>query len=389
MRLAILASHPIQYQIPIFRLLAEQLDLKVFFAHRASETDQAKAGFGVGFEWDIDLLAGYEYEFLDNIARHPGLDHFRGCDTPSISEKLANGNYAALLVMGWHLKCFLQGVWAAKRSGVPVVVRGDSHLETPRGLVKRVAKMVLYPIALRFFNAALYVGQRSRRYWEHYGYPKNQLFFSPHCVDNEWFSERATEVTGLSLRAKYGISQNASVLLFAGKLVPFKRPLDLVSAAELLTETIPNLTVLIAGSGVLSQKMTDTAAEKGVHLVQLGFCNQTEMPAAYAAADILVLPSQGEETWGLVANEALACGLPIVVSDACGCAPDLAADACAGRVFTMGDVVELANAIAELLTNTPDAKALLGKAMDYSLANAVKGIVDAVEFVTLSEVVSR
>ena len=124
------------------------------------------------------------------------------------------------------------------------------------------------------------------------------------------------------------------------------------------------------------------ATQKGVKLVQLGFCNQSEMPVAYAAADALVLPSQGEETWGLVANEALACRLPIVVSDACGCAADLAADSVAGRVYSMGDVEELANAIADLFANFPRSQTIFCKAADYSLEEAVKGIVQALEAVS-------
>ena len=382
MRLAILASHPIQYQAPIFRLLARRVNLTVFYAHRANQTDQATAGFGVGFEWDIDLLSGYEHEFMDNVSRNPGLDYFGGCDTPSIQTKLADGQYTVLFVMGWHLKCFLQGVWAAKRLGLPVIVRGDSHLNTPRSLIKRLGKMLLYPIALRSFNAALYVGKHSRRYWTYYKYPKKRLFFSPHCVDNQWFAERATEDAGVSLRRKHGIGDNDRVVLFAGKLVPFKRPLDLIAAVALLANQLPNLTVLIAGSGPLSKDVADMAMQKGVKLVQLGFCNQSEMPVAYAAADALVLPSQGEETWGLVANEALACRLPIVVSDACGCAADLAADAVAGRVYSMGDVEALADAIADLFANIPDPQTIFCKASGYSLEEAVKGIEQALAAVS-------
>ncbi len=82
-----------------------------------------------------------------------------------------------------------------------------------------------------------------------------------------------------------------------------------------------------------------------------GFQNQTELPAWYAAADVLVLPSDGGETWGLVVNEALACGTPAVVSDAVGCAPDLALDRDPGRtgaVFAVGDPAALADAVERL-----------------------------------------
>ena len=382
MRLAILASHPIQYQVPLFRELARRHDITVYFAHRSSAKDQSTAGFGVGFEWDIDLLSDYEYGFLDNVSPKPGLEHFSGCDTPSITAKLRDGCYTALLVMGWHLKCFVQGIWGAKRLGLPVMVRGDSQLETPRGMAKRVAKRLLYPPALRCFDAALYVGERSRRYWEYYRYPPSRLFFSPHCVDNNWFSRRATREAGRMLRARCGIEPDANVVLFAGKLVPFKRPLDVIAAVSSLAPRFPDLTVVIAGDGEVACAISAAASKSGVRAVQLGFCNQTEMPAAYAAANVLALPSDGRETWGLVANEALACGLPIIVSDACGCAPDLVADGTTGRVFPMGSVTALAERIATVLVAPPAGETIARKVDDYSVPKAAEGIDAAFDMVS-------
>lgn len=381
MRLAILASHPIQYQAPIFRELAHRLDLTVFFAHRANHADQANAGFGVGFDWDIDLLSGYQHSFLKNEAGRPGLDHFAGCDTPSIAEQLTKARFDALLVMGWHLKTFWQGIWAAKRAGIPVMVRGDSQLATPRSKLKKIGKSVVYPMALRVFDAALYVGERSRLYWTHYRYPSDRLIFSPHCVDNDWFTQRATREAGQALRAQHGISPETKVVLFAGKLLPFKRPLDLMAAANAASASMRALTVLVAGSGELGESMARLAAEGGAKLVQMGFCNQTKMPAAYAAADVLVLPSDGRETWGLVANESLASGCPVIVSDACGCAPDLAGDGTAGRVFPAGNVAALAATITDVIETPPALTAIAGKASRYSINAAAAGICRAVELV--------
>src|SRR5215472_11252250 len=132
MHLAVVASHPIQYHAPLFRELAGRLDLTVFYAHRATPDDQSKAGFGVGFDWDINLLSGYEHFFLSNLARRPGLDRFGGCDTPEIATRLAEGQFNAVLVLGWHLKTYLQAAFAAKRLGLPLLARGDSQLATPR-----------------------------------------------------------------------------------------------------------------------------------------------------------------------------------------------------------------------------------------------------------------
>ena len=263
----------------------------------------------------MDLTSGYAHSFLENVARRPGTDRFSGCDTPDIGRHLREGRFQALLVMGWHLKTYLQGTLAAKRLGIPVMVRGDSQLETPRSRLKSALKALVYPRFLRLFDAALYVGQRSRAYYAHYGYPTDRLFFSPHCVDTAWFARQGDARRSASACARsHGIAPETTVLLFAGKLVPFKRPVDLVIAAAKCRTRAVKAEVMVAGSGELEPNLQAAAASSGVRLHLLGFRNQTEMPAAYAAADCLVLPSDGRETWGLVANEALACGRPIVVS---------------------------------------------------------------------------
>ena len=375
MRLAIVASHPVQYYAPLFRALATRLDLTVYYAHRATPADQARAGFGVSFEWNVDLFSGYAHEFLQNVASTPSLCQFKGVDTPEIRRRLRFGNFDAVLLMGWHLKCYHQALWTAKRLGVPVLVRGDSHLDTPRAAWKRLAKAMVYPIFLRCFDGALVVGARNRAYWRHYGYPESQMFDAPHCVDNDWFASRATEAARYSLRARFGIARDSKVVLFVGKLVPIKRPKDLVGAASMVRNNGVPVEVLIAGTGPLEMDVCALAREMKVPLHLLGFCNQTEMPFAYAAADVMVLPSESE-TWGLVANEALACGKPIVVSDAVGCAPDLALPG-TGVIYPVGDVAAMAAAIAESLALLPGNPAIARASARYSLSHACDGIIAA------------
>jgi glycosyltransferase involved in cell wall biosynthesis len=372
-RLAVVVSHPVQYQAPLFRTLAQRFDLTVFFAHRATPEDQAAAGFGVGFDWDIDLLSGYAHEFLVNTAKRPGVELFAGCDTPEIGARLAAGGFDAVLLFGWHLKSYLQTLVTAKRLGLPVLVRGDSHLLTPRSTAKKAIKSILYPPFLRLFDGALYVGSRSRAYWTHYRYPETRLFFSPHCVDTEWFAARATLDSRIALRDRLGLTSNCPALLFAGKLMAFKRPLDLVAAAARLRADGRNVAVLAAGAGPAEAELQAAARAAQVPLHALGFCNQNSMPAVYAAADILVLPSE-HETWGLVANEALACGRPVVLSNAVGAAPDLVGDGRAGRMFPLGDVGALAEAIADVLTLPSASEAIAAKSRMYSLAAAADGI---------------
>jgi len=379
-RLAILTSHPIQYYAPLFHAIACRNDVKVYFAHQVTPQQQAADGFDTEFEWDIDLLDGYPNAFLRNAAEDPGVHHFAGCDTPDIGAELAGGRFDALLTMGWHLKCYWQGLWAAKRLGIPVMVRGDSHLDTPRSLSKRIIKRATYPVWLRLFDAALFVGRRNRAYYEHYRYPGDRLFHSPHCIDTERFSTVATPDLRSATRKHLGIEPEDKAVLFAGKLVPSKRPVDVIEAAALLRREGMRAHVVVAGSGPLEEHMRVRAEALDVPLNLLGFQNQSSMPAAYAAADVLALPSTGE-TWGLVCNEALACGTPIVVSDKVGCAPDLAADAEVGCVFPVGDVSSLTNALGEILTAPPSVDAIRRVSDSHSLQSAAAGVVAAFKMV--------
>jgi glycosyltransferase involved in cell wall biosynthesis len=265
------------------------------------------------------------------------------------------------------------------------MARGDSQLQTARNRLKIAVKEIAYPLALRAFDAALYVGENSRRYWEHYHYPRERMFFSPHCVDNHWFTAGATAEARARLRQSCGIAEDVFVVLFAGKLVPFKRPLDIVEAVARCRTAGGRVEMMVAGSGVLDGAVRDHAARRKVPIHMLGFCNQSRMPAAYAAADALALASNSAETWGLVVNEALACGRPAIVSDACGCAYDLAADGTAGAVFHCGDIADLAQSMRRLIDQPPSRDAIAAKAKRYNIDTAVNGIVEAMSAFQPSE----
>lgn len=377
-KLGILASHPIQYQAPLFRELARQCDLHVVFAHKQTAQAQAAAGFGVAFEWDVDLLSGYAHTFLPNAAKKPDTGVFFGCDTPAIADEIKSGGFDAVLVMGWHLKCFWQAIHACHRYGVPVLVRGDSQLGTPRGWLKQAIKKLIYPWVIGQFDACLYVGQRNREYLQHYGARADQLFFAPHCVDTVAFAEAAARVDRADMRAGWGLQPQDKAVLFAGKLVGRKRPEDLVRAAAQLSQSGNPVVLVWAGDGPQRQYLQELGESLDVSMVFLGFCNQSQLPAIYRAADLLALPSEGSETWGLVVNEALACGTPCVVSDACGCAPDMIVSGVSGNVFEMGNVPALAAAVTNALLISRKNTALNAQSALYSVASTAAGVLTAV-----------
>jgi len=389
MRLGILASHPIQYQAPWFRGLAHLADVTVFFAHRQTAQQQADAGFGVPFEWDVDLLSGYTHHFLKNVSRSPSVNDFRGCDTPEIGDIIVREKFDAFIVNGWYLKSFLQAARACRRVGTPVFIRGDSQLGMSQSWLKRLLKEVTHRALLRQFDGFLYVGRRNADYLRHYGAAEERMFFVPHCIDNDWFAERAAAASFQQdqRRVLWGATEETLVALFVGKLAEKKRPFDLIRAVAQPGIQHEKMIVVFVGSGELEEGLRAEARKLGISACFAGFKNQSELPLFYASADVLVLPSDRNETWGLVVNEAMASGMPAIVSEAVGCGPDLIEEDVTGHTFPTADSLALAERLTKLHREKRkghDFKPALKKKMaDYSLAAAVQGTISAIRLTSV------
>jgi glycosyltransferase involved in cell wall biosynthesis len=386
MKLGVLTSHPIQYQAPWFRALASKVDLEVFFAHQQSAAEQGEAGFGVSFDWDVDLLSGYTHAFLKNVSQQPGVNHFSGCDTPEIEAVIRKKKFDVFIVSGWYLKAYRQAARACQRCGVALMVRGDSQLGTPRSRFKRVALEVRQRWLLRQFDAFLTVGKRNREYLQHFGVPPRKIFFAPHFVDNKWFDAQARNAMSDrdGLRRSWGASETTLVVLFVGKFQPGKRPQDILHAISRLRDLKIGAVGIFVGAGEIEVELRHLASTLGVTVCFEGFKNQSALPRYYVAADVLVLPSESE-TWGLVVNEAMACGKPAIVSEAVGCAPDLIDESETGFTFPVGDASSLSERVAALAKLTRAGHdftpALVEKMRIYSLATAVAGTIRAAEAV--------
>ncbi len=342
MRVAMVTTHPIQYQVPWLRMLADSpgIDLQVFFAMLPDHAEQGRE-FGVAFSWDTPLLGGYSHTVLDNRAPTPSLTTWAGCDTPGIKDALREGRFDAVIVNGWGSKSAVQALWACRRLGIPCIVRGEVNGLRARAGYKRLGHRLL----LKQYQAFLAIGQHNRRYYEGLGVPAESIFSTPYCVDNEHFATLASQAlderSKSQLRAGLGLSSDAATFLFSGKFVDKKHPLDLINALRHLHEQRGAAAqLLMVGDGPLRAELQRRA--EGLPVVFSGFLNQSEIARAYAASDCLVLPSDAGETWGLVVNEAMACGLPAIVSDQVGCAPDLIIPGQTGEIFPCRDVSALA-----------------------------------------------
>jgi len=345
-RLAIVVSHPTQYYSPWFRWLAARggLTLRVFYLWDAGVTNRLDEKFGRTFTWDVDLLSGYEHEFVPNQARRPGTEHFSGLHNPSLHRRLKAWNPSAILLFGYAYRTHLQLIL---NPPAPLIFRGDSHLidqPHPR-LIKRLILRQVY----RRFAAVTYVGNANRDYFSAFGVPDERLHFVPHCVNAEHFTSTPEHRSAADeLRRHLGLS-GKRVILFAGKLVPEKQPRELLEAFLAIAD--PDSALVITGDGVEKPAMLALAAQHPDRLVRfLPFANQSEMPVRYLLADLFVLPSRGlYETWGLAVNEAMHMGVPCLVSAHVGCQRDLVTDCETGWVFDPTDPLALPKALVRAL----------------------------------------
>jgi glycosyltransferase involved in cell wall biosynthesis len=335
-KLAIVVSHPIQYYAPLFKTLAQEIELKVFYSHNPSATEIGKDGFGKAFHWDIDLLDGYSYEFLENVSENPSVSDYNGCDTPGIGEALAKYGATHVVIFGWYLKSLRQALQYCKKEKLPVAARGDSQLNPLQALYKRIIKQIYYPYFLSQFDAFLYVGKRNKAYLQQYGVKERKLIFSPHAVNQVfWKGQRESK-------------EQAFTFIWVGKFIPKKRPADVISAFLKIDEISEKVQLKMIGTGDLLEVCKSQASiSKNIHF--LGFKNQTELREEYLKADALILASNYDETWGLVVNEAFAAGLPAIVSTACGCSPDLILEGKTGFSYKFAEVDDLKTKMKLLL----------------------------------------
>jgi glycosyltransferase involved in cell wall biosynthesis len=351
-RLAIVLSHPTQYYSPWFRWLSSRtpIPFRVFYLWDFGVTRRRDPGFGTTFSWDVDLLSGYDHEFVPNLSRNPGAERFLGFNNPGLAARLAQWGPGAVLLFGYRWATHMRVIAWAWRTRTPLIFRGDSHL-LGRGTPRPHVRLALRAVFSRFASF-LYVGEANRDYFRAFGVPDSRLFFSPHSVDAGLFNPEAAahREASQALRAALGIAPGTRVLLFAGKLTEAKQPGELLEAFVALAR--PDTALVFVGDGPERGALLERArAASGCQVHFLPFANQSEMPARYLLADLFALPSRGVyETWGLAVNEAMHMGVPCLVSDRVGCQRDLVENGETGWVFDAG---------------SPEAlRAVLGRALD-------------------------
>ncbi len=379
-KLIIITTHPIQYNDPLFKLLAERANilLTVFYTWGESvQQSKFDPGFGQVVKWDIDLLKGYSFQFLENSSKQPGSHHFNGIVNPDIITQIDARQPDAILVYGWSFRSHLK-VLRYYKNKIPVFFRGDSTLLDDKPGFRSFVRIIFLAWVYRHVDKALYVGQNNKAYFKKVGLKEEQLILASHAVNNDFFldGDGSYEKEAREWRRDLGISDEAVVFLFVGKLEGKKSPLLLLEAFDSASFT-KETHLIIVGNGLLEPLLKTDRFTKNIHFIS--FQNQKRMPVVYRLAEILVLPSAGPgETWGLVLNEAMACGRAVIASTRCGGAVDLIKDGVNGYLFGANNKDDLRGRLQEISKDKMRIKemglASLEHIQNFSLLNLAKTI---------------
>ncbi|MEX2450263.1 MAG: glycosyltransferase family 4 protein [Rhodospirillales bacterium] len=378
-RLLYLVSHPIQYQAPLLRQLAREpgIELRVLFERLDSAERYYDPGFARTVSWDVSLLDGYDYASLEDTSLR---DALAACDI--------------LWMHGWQSWASRRALYWAHRKNIPVLMRAENwDGAMPDGLglrgwlKQRFLKWVFSRCAV-----FLAIGSRNRLYYETRGIDPSRIFPMPYGIDNAFFRQRALEAEPheQELRRELDIQDGQPVILVPGKMIARKHPEHALAAWRRITalpaygsgKTKPVL--LYVGDGPLMASLrAQVRPEEPVHF--LGFRNQTELPAFYRLADVVLVPSE-QEPWGLVVNEAMACGTAVIATDQVGAAFDLIGlDAtpempnAPGLVVPFGDPDAFAAALEAVLQNASRmGQAAVTRVAAFDFDTQIAGLASAI-----------
>jgi glycosyltransferase involved in cell wall biosynthesis len=384
LRVAFVVTHPIQYYAPLYQRLARRDDIaiKVFFTWHADRGPVADHGFGIPVAWDMPLTDGYDFETVANTSREPGTHHFRGVRNPGLVHRIVEWRPDVVHITGWAWQSHVGAMRALAKRKIATLFRGDSHLlderrQGPRWRLKQEILRRIYSWPTGF----LVTGTANRGYYAAFGVGADRLHPCPHSIDVARFAgpPNLLDREAAEWRRSLGIGPEKTVLLFAGKFEPRKCPIELMR--EVAGCARPGVVLILVGDGILKGEIERAAAADPARFRVLPFQNQSRMPIVYRLGDLFVLPSSYGETWGLAANEALACGRPVLLSDRVGCAQDAVDDSC-GRVFSWADPLSLTRALASLLADAGGlaamGRAAAQRAWAFDIGETERGLMAAV-----------
>jgi len=388
-KLAYLVSHPIQYQVPLLQKISleSEIKLKVFFRSDFSVKKHIDPEFGKAIQWDVNLLGGYDHDFLPAIGKKGQVSFWRPFNF-GLLKKLRAEKTKVLWVHGYSSLFNITSLFFAKLMGLKVLLRDEATLDSrPRSMLNRLIKRIIYFGLDMLCDGFLAIGTLNQEYYLANGISRRKIFLMPYAVDNAFFQARAKECHIEILRKKLGLIENRPIILFTGKLLARKGVFELLQAFNLaVKKTRPRPYLVLVGEGELREKLKLEVAKYVLEddVIFTGFVNQKDLVCYYQLCDLFVLPSK-IEPWGLVLNEVMNLGKAVIVSDQVGSSKDLVHPKKNGVIYKSGDINGLAVAIQETIENSAENKSMGMESMKiiskWSFDQDLIGLKKSIDFV--------
>ncbi|WP_456324762.1 glycosyltransferase family 4 protein, partial [Desulfonauticus submarinus] len=313
----------------------------------------------------------------------PGVSFF-GQINFGIIKELYKNKYDAIIIHGWNHFTNILAVFAAKIFRVKVLLKGEADLNKKRSKFILFVKKLFYIPLFKLADAFLYTYSENKRYFQRYGVKEKKLFWLPCAVDNDFFIKETQKYKFQKeeIKESLGIDRESVVILFSGKFIPRKRPVDLLRAYKLVD--FENKALIFVGEGKLRKEMEEFIKQNNLkNVIIAGFINQSEISEYYSVADIFVLPSEYDPSPKAL-NEIMNFGMVPIVSDKIGTRFDLVEKNKNGFVFKLGDIKELADVLDKLLKDRVLRRNLSQKTIEvvkkWSFENEVSGVLEALNY---------
>lgn len=379
LRVLTISSHPIQYGAPLFRIMAThpKLDFQVAYCSLRGAEAGFDPEFGANVQWDVPLLDGYKWTHIPN--RGNGSENFLAWRNTGLWKFIRHGNFDAVIShVGYVRATFWIACFAARSVGIPFIFGTDASSIEPRdeSRWKLAAKKIIWPAVFSLAGQVLTASSAGRDMMISLGFPADRVSMTLDTVDNDWWRAQANAADREEVRRSLRVSPQEKIILFCAKLQPWKRPMDLLQAFA--SAAIQDAKLVFAGDGAQRAELEKEAAARGVSdkVEFLGFVNQSQLPRLYKAADLMVIPSR-YEPFGLVVNESMLCGCPVIASDRVGAVRDLITHGETGYVYPHGNTNALATLLKSALADPAHLQSIRERALQRIATWTPKASADA------------
>jgi glycosyltransferase involved in cell wall biosynthesis len=323
-RLGIVFTHPTQHHGPLWRKLNEQpgLSVKVLYLCNENQISGDALLGGTSQPWDVDVLSGYEYDYLKDLSGRVPSQQEKNVISPELFNSLTPDNFDAIFMQSFVNYSYRLTALLCKLRRIPLIMQNDATIMSDGrySRSRQIVMAILYPWMLNLADYWLSCGDHNEIHLRHYGVADEKIVRGCHPVDGERFEQSIRQNQDEIWKIRQELSGNEDTLIygFAGKYIERKNPFEFIEAIEKAHQRDPRVRGIMIGGGDLESEINQRLSQLGnAEVINLGFVNQAKIPLYYAAMDVFVVTSW-IDPHPLVVSEAMVSGCPPILSDRCG-----------------------------------------------------------------------